>query len=373
MSEPKILAAGWDAVTPAEAGWTYISFAVQMVAAGESFTLPVDGQERALVPLSGTAEVTADDQSWKLGGRRTVFDGLGWCLYLPLDTEATVTAASDLEIAIAAAPATTKHEPVLVTPDDTDIELRGGGNASRQVNSPDAARLPADRLHVIEVWTPGGNWSSYPPHKHEHDRDGESELEETYYYRLRDPENGWGVQRVYSPERDFDLVQTVRDGDLLLIPWGYHTTVAAHGHDLYYLNVLAGPAPKRTLQAFQDPCLKPPRTPGRRSASTPACPSSPAIPTDRHCLRPRWEGTPVSHPNPTTRLTVGQAVVRFLAAQQVERDGVEQQFFGGALGIFGHGNVAGSARRCCSTARTSGCTRAATSRAWSTSRPATRR
>ena len=257
MSEPKILTAGWEAVTPADAGWTYISFAVQTVPAGESITLPVDGQERALVPLSGTAEVTADGQSWRLGGRQTVFHGLGWCLYLPLDTEATVTAVTDVEIAIAAAPATTRHEPVLVTPDDTDTELRGGGNASRQVNSLMLPDFPADRLHVIEVWTPGGNWSSYPPHKHEHDHDGEAELEETYYYRLRDPENGWGVQRVYSPERDFDLVQTVRDGDLLLIPWGYHTTAAAHGHDLYYLNVLAGPAPKRTLQAFQDPCLKP--------------------------------------------------------------------------------------------------------------------
>lgn len=256
MSEPQILTSGWDAITPADAGWTYVSFGVHTVPAGDSLTLPVDGQERALVPLSGRVEVTAAGQNWQLGGRRTVFDGLGWCLYLPLDTDAVVTAVTDLEIAIAAAPATTKHAPVLVTPDDTDIELRGGGNASRQVNSLMLPDFPADRLHVIEVWTPGGNWSSYPPHKHEHDRDGEASLEETYYYRLRNPENGWAVQRVYSPERDFELVQTVRDGDLLLIPWGYHTTVAAHGHDLYYLNVLAGPAPKRTLQAFQDPCLK---------------------------------------------------------------------------------------------------------------------
>lgn len=257
MSEPKILTSGWGAVSPADAGWTYISFAVETLAAGETRSLPADGQERALVPLSGTAEVTAENQSWHIGGRQTVFDGLGWCLYLPLDTEATITAAKDLEIAVAAAPATTKHAVALVTPDDTDTELRGGGNASRQVNSLMLPGFAADRLHVIEVWTPGGNWSSYPPHKHEHDNDGESELEETYYYRLRDPENGWGVQRVYSPERDFDLVKTIRDGDLLLIPWGYHTTAAAHGHDLYYLNVLAGPAPKRTLQAFQDPCLKP--------------------------------------------------------------------------------------------------------------------
>jgi 5-deoxy-glucuronate isomerase len=201
-------------------------------------------------------EASAGGQQWSFGGRASVFAGLGHCLYLPRDTEVTVTASTPVELAVAEAPASERFEPVLVTPDDVDIELRGGGNASRQVGSLMLPGFPADRLHVIEVWTPGGNWSSFPPHKHEHDREGESELEETYYYRLRDPENGWAVQRVYSAERDFDLTQTVYDGDLLLIPWGYHTTVAAHGHDLYYLNVLAGPAPKRTLQAFQDPCLK---------------------------------------------------------------------------------------------------------------------
>jgi 5-deoxy-glucuronate isomerase len=220
-------------------------------------SLAADDQERAFVPLSGVAVARSGETEWTFGGRTSVFDGLGWCLYLPRDTEVTLTASTDLELAVAAAPATQTYAPVLVSPDDVDIELRGGGNASRQVGSLMLPDFPADRLHVVEVWTPGGNWSSYPPHKHEHDRDDEAELEETYYYRLRDPENGWAVQRVYSPERDFDLVETVRDGNLLLIPWGYHTTVAAHGHDLYYLNILAGPAPKRTLQALQDPCLKP--------------------------------------------------------------------------------------------------------------------
>ena len=256
MGSPQILARGWDPVTPADAGWTFVSFGVHTLSAGESLALPADGQERAIVPLAGTASVALGDQQWKLGGRASVFDGLGHCLYLPVDSDASLTAVTDLEVAVAAAPATERHEAVLVTPDDTPIELRGGGNASRQVNSLMLPAFPADRLHVIEVWTPGGNWSSYPPHKHEHDHEGEAELEETYYYRLRDPEHGWALQRVYSPERDFDLVQTVRDGDLLLIPWGYHTTVAAHGQDLYYLNVLAGPAPQRTLQAFQDPSLK---------------------------------------------------------------------------------------------------------------------
>jgi 5-deoxy-glucuronate isomerase len=253
VSTPRILRSSeWTRTSPEDAGWTYVSFAVETLSAGATLELPADGQERALVPLSGRAAVVGGGQRWEFGGRSSVFDGLGWCLYLPRETPAELTALTDLQIAVASAPATTKHEPVLVTPDDVGIELRGGGNASRQVGSLLLPGFPADRLHVIEVWTPGGNWSSFPPHKHEHDEPGEARLEETYYYRLRDPAHGWALQRVYSPERGFELTEPVRDGDLLLIPWGYHTTVAAHGHDLYYLNVLAGPAPARTLQARED-------------------------------------------------------------------------------------------------------------------------
>ena len=222
MSSPQILTHGqWERVEPEDAGWTYVSFEVRRLAAGESFSLPADGRERAFVPLSGTASAVAGDDHWDFGGRKSVFEGLGWCLYIPRDRAVTITATSDLELAVADAPATRAFEAVLVTPDDIAIELRGGGNASRQVGSLMLPDFPADRLHVIEVWTPGGNWSSYPPHKHEHDVDGEAELEETYYYRLRDPENGWAIQRVYSPEREFDLTQTVHDGDLLLIPWAF--------------------------------------------------------------------------------------------------------------------------------------------------------
>ncbi|HZA15678.1 MAG TPA: 5-deoxy-glucuronate isomerase [Pseudonocardiaceae bacterium] len=279
-SRPQILSRGWKRVEPADAGWTYISFEVLTLNVGQHVTLPARNQERALVPLSGTVTATSDGTSWQLGGRNTVFDGLGWCLYVPLNSAVELTATSHLQLALAEAPATQWHEPVLVTPDDTSIELRGGGNASRQVNSLMLPHFPADRLHVIEVWTPGGNWSSFPPHKHEQDRDGESELEETYYFRLRDPDNGWAIQRVYSPDRDFDLTQTVTDSDLLLIPWGYHTTVAAHGHDLYYLNVLAGPAPQRTLQAFQDPCLQPTQDAWPEVGIDPRLPLIPRYPTD---------------------------------------------------------------------------------------------
>src|SRR4051794_28768193 len=118
MGNPQILARGWDPVSPADAGWTFISFGVHTLSAGESLSLAADGQERALVPLSGTASVACGDQQWKLGGRGSVFDGRGHCLSLPLNSEASVTAVTDLEIAVAAAPATVRHEAVLVTPDD---------------------------------------------------------------------------------------------------------------------------------------------------------------------------------------------------------------------------------------------------------------
>lgn len=255
MTEPQILVKGdWDKITPEIAGWEFVSFEV-VTFDGQTVDIAADGHERAFVPLSGTATATIDGVEYAFGGRESVFDGLGHCLYVPRDTTVTIVASPGAELAIASTPATTQHEIVLVTPDDLPVEARGAGNASRQVSTLIPPAFPADRLLVIEVWTPGGNWSSYPPHKHEHDHDGEAQLEETYYYRLRDPEKGWAIQRAYSPERGFELSETVRDGDICLLPWGYHTTVAAHGHDLYYLNVMAGPAPQRTLQAAQDPEL----------------------------------------------------------------------------------------------------------------------
>lgn len=256
MTEPRIFRAGeWDTITPELAGWTYVGFSVQVLAAAEVITITADAQERAVVPLSGVVTALVEGEEIVFGGRDSVFDGLGYTLYVPRDTEISLTSAHGAEFALASAPATTRHSVRLVTPNDLRVEARGGGNASRQVATPISPSFPADRLHLVEVWTPGGNWSSFPPHKHEHDHEGEAELEEVYYYRLRDPESGWAFQRAYSPERDFELVETVRDGDICTLPWAYHTTVAAHGHDLYYLNVLAGPAPERTLQAFQDPAL----------------------------------------------------------------------------------------------------------------------
>ncbi|KAB1643408.1 5-deoxy-glucuronate isomerase [Gulosibacter chungangensis] len=256
MTQPQIITRGnWRKVTPEDAGWQFSGLEIAQLSAGEAITFEADALERAFVPLSGKVTVEVAGETYEIGGRASVFDGLGYTLYVPRDTAVRVVALDDAELAIASSVAEKKYEVRLVTPDDLSVESRGGGNASRQVSTPIPPDFPADRLLVVEVWTPGGNWSSYPPHKHEVDREGESQLEEIYYYRLRDPENGWAVQRAYSPERDFDLTETVRDGDVCLLPWAYHTTVAAHGHDLYYLNVLAGGAEGRTLQACQDPAL----------------------------------------------------------------------------------------------------------------------
>jgi 5-deoxy-glucuronate isomerase len=176
-----------------------------------------------------------------------------WALYLPRDTAYRVEALGPVEVAICGAACERRREAVLVRPEQVEIEVRGAGNATRQINHILKPEFPAERLLVVEVFTPAGNWSSYPPHKHDEDRPpGEVVLEETYYYRA--PGAGaFGVQRLYSPRHGVDVTATVRDGDLMLVPWGYHTTAAAHGYDLYYLNALAGE--RRSMAAADDPEL----------------------------------------------------------------------------------------------------------------------
>ena len=207
--------------------------------------------EIALVPLGGRCHVEAEGQQWELGGRASVFEGMPWALYLPRDTAYRVEA--DGEVAICGASCERRREPVLIRPEDVEIEVRGAGNATRQINHILKPEFPAERLLVVEVFTPSGNWSSYPPHKHDEDRPpGEVVLEETYYFRTAKPE-AFAVQRLYSPRHGLDVTATVRDGDLMLVPYGYHTTAAAHGYDLYYLNALAGD--RRSMASADDPDL----------------------------------------------------------------------------------------------------------------------
>ncbi|MGI9111691.1 MAG: 5-deoxy-glucuronate isomerase [Gaiellaceae bacterium] len=243
MTELLLKRDAWDSVTPASAGWSQLSF---RVATGRLEGASGD-EELCLVPLGGACRVEPRARRGSSGARR-VFDGMPWALYLPRDTGYALETAGD--VAICGARCERRHEPVLIRPEDVAIEVRGAGNATRQINHILPPEFPAERLLVVEVFTPAGNWSSYPPHKHDKDAPaGEVVLEETYYYRT----DGFALQRLYCPERDVDLTETVRDGDLMLVPWGYHATCAAHGYDLYYLNALAGR--RRSMAASDDPEL----------------------------------------------------------------------------------------------------------------------
>jgi len=247
MSDLLLRAGAWEQVSPESAGWRFLHFGVR----GGAFSSETGDAEIALVPLAGGCQVEAEGETWELGGREHVFAGMPWALYLPRDTPYRVE--TEGEVAICGARCDTRRDPVLVRPEDVEVEVRGSGNATRQINHIVKPEFPAERLLVVEVFTPAGNWSSYPPHKHDEDNaPGEVVLEETYYFRTRAPE-AFAVQRLYSPRHGLDVTETVRDGDLMLVPYGYHTTAAAHGYDLYYLNALAGDT--RSMASADDPAL----------------------------------------------------------------------------------------------------------------------
>ena len=233
-------------------GFEYLGFQNHRLAPGDRISGETGGHELGIVLLGGKCSVSSSAGEWKaIGGRTNVFEGLPWAVYLPLNTSFQVTAETNCDIALCYCRAERSFPARLVTPENPDIEIRGGGNATRQINGIFKPDFPADRLLVVEVYTPSGNWSSYPPHKHDvHNPPAEVDLEEIYYYRLADPK-GYAIQKVYTRDRRIDQTLTVRDGELVLIPEGYHPVVAAHGYDVYYLNALAGSA--RSMAATDDP------------------------------------------------------------------------------------------------------------------------
>ena len=229
-------------VTPESAGWRFLTFHVHAMTKGQSFSSPSLNREVCMVFLSGDATVKVDDQVWSFQGRRSVFDGLPHVVYVPPEHIYTVTADQDLEVAVGFASAEGKLEPRLITPDDVKVEIRGGHNVERQI-SHILDPGDAEKLLCVEVYTPSGNWSSYPPHKHDvHNPPEEVDLEEIYYYRLN-PSDGWAMQRLFNDDRSLDEVVVAKDKDTVLVRQGYHPVVAAPGYDCYYLNFLAGEAP----------------------------------------------------------------------------------------------------------------------------------
>ena len=240
-------------VDVARAGWEFTGLTVMKLGAGERWSRETGPDEVALVPLGGRCTVVADGQTWTIGERENPFAGQPWAVYLPRDSAYEVTAETPLELAVCAARAERRLAPKLITPHDVKVEIRGAGNAARQINHIIEPSFAADRLLVVEVFTPSGNWSSYPPHKHDvHDMPREADLEEIYYYRI-DPPDGFGLQRLYTADGQTDAAYVIHDGDLLLVPEGYHAFAVAQGYTGYYLNVLAGDEPVRTMQPSDDP------------------------------------------------------------------------------------------------------------------------
>jgi len=241
-------------VTQERAGWESISLRVVRLARGEKHVVSQPDEELALVMLGGRSVVRAGSQTWEhLGGRANVFAGMPHTLYVPVGTERVeMEALSDsCEVGVCGARATRRFPAAVIEPSAVEVEIRGGGNATRQINHIIKPNFQADRLLVVEVFTPSGNWSSYPPHKHDvHNPPGEVDLDEIYFYKVSQPE-GFAIQRVYTRDGRRNETLTVRDNEVVLIPEGYHPVVAAHGYDCYYLNVLAGSA--RSMAASDDP------------------------------------------------------------------------------------------------------------------------
>ena len=239
-------------VTPASAGWQHLGFQLHAYPEGGVFEQLSGDHEVALVLLAGDAELEVAGRRWSVEGRRSVFEGLPHGLYVPPGQQFALRARTPVEFALGTARAEGRLPPRLITPDDVTVEIRGGHNATRQISHViDPGQ--AERLLCVEVYTPSGNWSSYPPHTHDvYEAGVEAELDEVYHFRL-DPEDGWALQRLYTDDRSLDDVVLARHGDTVLVRQGYHPVVTAPGYDAYYLNLLAGDDP--TWDARDEPDL----------------------------------------------------------------------------------------------------------------------
>ena len=269
-------------ISAADAGWTYSGLRVAVLEAGESLALDTGDDELLVLPLAGGVDVETGGEVHRLTGRSGVFEGITDSLYVPRRTAMTLTSAAGGRFALPAATAVRDLPVRYLGRDQVRTDLRGAGDCSRQVNNY-ALNNGVETSHLLccEVLTPGGNWSSYPAHKHDRRGADERELEEIYYFEIAsspagDP--GFGLHRTYAsdPDRPIDLCVEIRDGDVALVPHGYHgPCVAAPGYDMYYLNVMADPDEDLVWLAPDDPA--------------------------HHWIRDTWEGQDVDPRLPMTR------------------------------------------------------------------------
>ncbi|MBU4528065.1 MAG: 5-deoxy-glucuronate isomerase [Hoeflea sp.] len=243
LVKPKATEGHVTHVTPESAAWTYVGFDLYRLKPGEMVSAETGDREVCLVWISGRSSAEAGGTKFgSVGERQNPFDGPPWALYVPAGSNWSATAETDLELAVCSGPGGGDYQAKLIPPDTHPLEIRGKGANVRHVHNimPETDGA-AHSLLVVEVVTPSGNTSSYPSHKHDRDDlPNESQLEETYYHRLNPPQ-GFAFQRVYTDDRSLDEAMAVEDGDVVLVPKGYHPCATIHGYDLYYLNVMAGP------------------------------------------------------------------------------------------------------------------------------------
>ncbi len=285
-----LAADGFDVdLTPERAGWEYSGLRVAALSAGSPFEFETGEFEMAVLPLSGSCAVRCDGEEMALAGRRTVFERVTDFAYVPRDATVTLSSERGGEFALCMARAERRLPPRYGPVDGVQVETRGAGPATRQVTnflSPEVWDH-ADRLMCVELLTPDGNWSSYPPHKHDASPECDVNNEEIYYFRIGRtgttdyaPE-GFGMHRNYVVEGDpgepYEIDTAVRDGDVFLIPRGYHgPCIAAPGYPMYYLNVLAGPGGERSMAFCDDPAHHWVRDAWNGMATDPRCPMTDA-------------------------------------------------------------------------------------------------
>jgi 5-deoxy-glucuronate isomerase len=272
-------------VTPEEAGWTYCGLRIVTLDAEGSLTFATGSEEMAVLPLSGSVRVEVAGERFDLEGRPSVFARVTDWAYLPIDAEVRLSSAAGAEVALPSARATRRFDPVCVDAGDVAVEIRGAGPSTRQVTNfmaPDRF-AGADKLMCVELLTPDGNWSSYPPHRHDDSPECPVNNEEIYYFRIGRrgtmayaPE-GFGLHRTYTPDRTIDVNVAVRDGDVFVVPRGYHgPSIACPGYPMYYLNVLAGPGAERSMAFCDDPAHHWVRSSWEAMAPDPRCPMTSA-------------------------------------------------------------------------------------------------
>lgn len=240
---------------PEDAGWSYVGFSLYRLLAGGQAGERTGGDEAILVLVEGRADISGAGKEFGVRGERmNVFERKPpHCIYIPNEAEWKAVAVTDCTLAVCTAPGKGGHKAQIVGPEGIELEKRGKGANTRYINNIAMEnRDVADSLLVTEVFTPNGNWSSYPPHRHDEDNFPEmTYLEETYYHRLN-PEQGYGHQRVFTEDGDLDETMSVYNHDLVLVPKGHHPCAAPYGYDMYYLNVMAGPLRKWRFKNHPD-------------------------------------------------------------------------------------------------------------------------